>query len=109
MNTYNWIITALECKPEFENKTNVVVTAHWRLNATDGINNTDVHGTQNFSLNENSSFTSFSDLTKDQVVGWIQSSMGNVAVAELKTRLDNQINNLVNPPVVFPDLPWLAD
>jgi hypothetical protein len=109
MNTYQWNITALECKPEFENKTNVVVTAHWRLNATDGINNTDVHGTQNFSLNENSSFTSFSDLTKEQVINWIEDAMGNDAVTELKHRLDKQIQSLANPPVVFPDLPWLAD
>lgn len=107
MNTYEWNITALDCKPQDGNKSNVVVTAHWRLNATDGTNITDIHGTQSFDLEQNNNFTPFSELTKDQVVGWIQSSMGNVAVAELKTRLDNQINNLANPPIVAQKLPWL--
>ena len=106
MNTYNWTIAQLECKPQEEGKTDVVVTAHWRVDATDGVNNTGSYGTQSFTFNPESSFTPFADLTETQVVGWVQEAMGTDAVTALQESLDKQIIDLVNPPVVTPPLPW---
>lgn len=106
MNTYNWTISALDCKPLEDGHKDIVVTAHWRVDATDGTNTTGVYGTQSFTLTEGADFTPFEELTETQVVGWVQSGMGVDAVTALQENLDKQIENLVNPPIVSPALPW---
>lgn len=35
-NTYSWVISQLECYPEYDGHTDVVFTVHWRRQATDG-------------------------------------------------------------------------
>lgn len=104
--TYQWTISALDCKPQEDGKTDVVVTAHWRVDATDGTYNAGVYGTQTFTLTGEGTFTPFEDLTEDQVVGWVQESMGIDAVTALQENLDKQIENQINPPIVTPPLPW---
>lgn len=106
MNTYKWTIAQLECKPQEEGKTDVVVTAHWRVDATDGTNNAGAYGSQSFTLTEGADFTPFEELTETQVVGWVQSSMGVDAVTALQENLDKQIEEAANPPIVKPPLPW---
>lgn len=106
MNTYEWKIVALDCKPQEEGKTDVVVTAHWTVSATDGTYTSSAYGTQSFTFNPAKSFTPFANLTQDQVVGWVQAGMGIDAVTALQESLDNQIANQVNPPIVKPPLPW---
>lgn len=108
MNIYNWTISALDCKPQEDGLTDVVVTAHWRVDATDGTHTSGVYGTQSFTLNQEGDFTPFEDLTQDQVVGWVKDNMGTEGVASLEANLDTQIENLVNPPIVTPPLPWAA-
>lgn len=106
MNTYNWTIAQLECKPQEEGKTDVVVTAHWNVSATDGTHTTGAYGSQSFTLTEGADFTPFEELTETQVVGWVQEAMGIDAVTTLQESLDKQIDALANPPIVTPPLPW---
>jgi hypothetical protein len=106
MNTYQWNIAALNCKPQEEGNTDVVVTAHWTVSATDGTYTSSSYGTQSFTFDSTKSFTPFADLTQDQVVGWVQEEMGIDAVTALKESLDKQIEEQVNPPIVTPPLPW---
>jgi hypothetical protein len=109
MNTYEWNIAQLECKPQEDGKTDVVVTAHWTVSATDGTNTTSAYGSQSFTLNQEGSFTPFADLTETQVIGWVQESMGIDAVTSLQENLDKQITDLANPPIVRPPLPWSTE
>lgn len=106
MNEYKWSISALDCKPIEGEYTDCVVTAHWRVDATDGTHTAGVYGTQSFSLNTEGDFTPFEDLTQKQVVGWVQENMGEDAVTALESSLDAQIENQINPPIVTPPLPW---
>lgn len=108
MNTYTWTIQALDCKPQEDGLTDVVVTAHWNVSATDGTYNANVYGTQSFTLTSKSGFTPFADLTQEQVVGWVQAAMGIDAVMNLQLNLDAQIENQVNPPIITPPLPWVV-
>lgn len=108
MNTYEWKIVQLECKPQEEGKTDVVVTAHWTVSATDGTNNAGAYGSQSFTLNQEGDFTPFAELTETQVVGWVQESMGVDAVTALQESLDKQITDLAAPSIVRPPLPWSA-
>lgn len=109
MNTYEWNIKQLACKPQEEGKSNVVVTADWTVSVTDGTYTSSLYGTQEFSLNTESNFTPFENLTKDQVVGWVQSAMGIDDVTALQQKLDTQLEEQINPPIIKPKLPWSTE
>jgi hypothetical protein len=104
--SYTWVIEAMDCKPQEDGQTDVVITVHWRLNGTDGTNTATVYGTVGLIYTPGSPFTPYADLTQDQVIGWVQGALGFDQCAELTTNLDQQIANQVNPPVVTPPLPW---
>jgi hypothetical protein len=104
--TYNWTIQAMDCVPQEDGHTDVVVTAHWNVSATDGTYTSSVYGTQSFTYPPENPFTPYEDLTQEQVVGWVQDGMGPEGVASLEANLDTQIENQINPPIVTPPLPW---
>jgi hypothetical protein len=106
MNTYTWLIESLDCIPSLEGQTNVVSVVHWRVNGTDGTYNATVYGTQSLTYTAGSPFTAYSSLTKDTVIGWVQSAMGAEQVTVIQTNLDKQIADLANPPIITPNLPW---
>jgi len=105
-NTYTWIISQLECYPQYEGHTDVVFTVHWRRQATDGTHMADVYGSQVVALVPNAPFTPFAQITKAQVEGWLEDAMGTERVADLDATLDKQIESEKNPPIARPALPW---
>ena len=107
-NTYSWVIEAMDCVPQEDGKTDVVMTVHWRQNATDGTYNATVYGTVGLTYTARSPFTPYANLTQQQVIGWVQDALGAERCAEITANLDAQIANQVNPPVVTPPLPWAA-
>ena len=106
MNTYTWNITQLDCYPNAEGQTNLVFNVHWNVTATDGTNTTNVYGVQPLTYVAGSQFTPFANLTQAEVIGWIQSAMGNEQITAIQTNLDIKINELANPTVITPKLPW---
>jgi hypothetical protein len=106
--TYQWNIQALDCVPQEDGKTDVVVVAHWIVSATDGTYSSSAYGTQSFTYDAGKAFIPYPSLTQDEVVGWVQAGMGVDAVTELQENLDKQIENQINPPIVTPPLPWAA-
>jgi urease alpha subunit len=105
-NTYTWSITGLFCYPQSEGQTNVVFNTQWNVSATDGTNNASISGSQPLTYTAGNPFTDYSSLTKEQVIGWVQSAMGAEQVASIQSSLDNQLANLANPPIVTNKLPW---
>ncbi len=103
MNTINWIIEAMDCKPQEGDLTDVVITAHWRCNGTDGTFSGTVYGTCSFSQ-PGEPFTPYDQLTQEQVLGWCWVNGVNKDATE--ANIDQQIANQVNPPIVTPPLPW---
>lgn len=104
--TNTWIIEQMDCVPNYEQYQDVVITAHWRVNATDGTYNSTVYGTQSFTFNGSTPFTPYADLTQAQVIGWVQDAMGPEQVAQIELSLATSIENQINPPVITPPLPW---
>ena len=51
------------------------------------------------SLGENVKNTHISDLTTSDVQGWVEAAMGEQEVTNMKTGLDAQIDELINPVV----------
>ena len=106
MNTYTWLVDSIDCIPSLEDKTNVVSVIHWRVNGTDGTHNVTTYGIQSLTYTTNSSFIEYAGLTLETVIGWVQTAMGADKVTATQTQLDKMIDNLINPPIVSPKLPW---
>lgn len=105
--TYNWVVSQLDTAPSLDGLTDVVVTVHWRRNATaiDGDKTyfADSYGTMACGAPSETDFTAYPDLTFEQVEGWLDAGLD---VAAIDVGLNNQIDNLINPPIIILPLPW---
>jgi hypothetical protein len=78
-----------------------VVTVHYTVSAVDGDFTASTYGTVGYTQ-ESENFTPFNQLTKEQVVGWVQTSLGKDIVEEsLTAQIEAQKN-----PVQVSGLPW---
>lgn len=98
-----WIIEWMQCKPTEGSYTDVVITAGWRCNGTDGTYSGTVYGSCAFPMPEGT-FTPYADLTQEQVLGWCWANGVNKIATE--AAVEQQIQNQINPPIVQPPLPW---
>ena len=106
-NTYTWDCKTVDVYPTHDGYSDVVYTVHWRLNAesdqqdADGNNySASVYGTHSVNADDIANFIPFADLTNDIVTGWVTSGMGDDEVANLKSGLDSNIENQINPTSV---------
>jgi hypothetical protein len=104
MITYNWTISALDCKVNEEGLQDVVTTVHWRYRGTDedGIT-AEVYGAQAVGEPNPDAFTPYPDLVESQVTGWLENEMDMEAIQE---NIINQINLIKNPVQVTLPAPW---
>lgn len=102
----NWSISQLDCYPNVDGETDVVFTAHWDLTATEGEYSGRVYGSVGLTLDAEAPFTPYSQLTKDQVIGWVKDAMGAETVAAHEANVLQQIADQKNPKIVSPVLPW---
>jgi hypothetical protein len=78
-----------------------VVTVHYTVNAVDGEYTASTYGTVGYTQGEGS-YVTFSNLTKEQVIGWVKDSIGQSTVEEsLAAQITAQKN-----PVQLSGLPW---
>lgn len=105
MNTYTWNIESLEVAPLEDGLTDVVKGADYWVEAVsdDGVK-AQHHGHVSFSSPNADTFTEYSDLTKDNVMAWINNSFNGELVIE--QNLDAKIEQIKMPAVVQKDLPW---
>jgi hypothetical protein len=104
MPTLSWIIECLLVKPTEGTLTDVVITAYWRCNGTDGTYNGTCYGSASFAA-PSGDFTPYEDLTEQQVLNWCFSNGVNKTAIE--ANVTQQINDQINPPVIAPPLPWV--
>ena len=108
--TYNWNFNPLECYPTHSGQTDVVFNVHWQLYASTGSYGTSAYGVQSIGPLGSGSFTPFEELTKEQVFGWVTSSLNaynTASVDNMYASLEQQIENKINPPVIELPAPWL--
>lgn len=106
MATITWTIEQLQCLPVAEGQTNVVNTAHWRVNAVDGEYSAGAYGSCGIPYQAGETFTPFADLTEAEVCDWIWAN--GVDKDDIEGNLNQQIAVQKNPPVVTPALPWVT-
>ena len=108
--TIEWIIEWMQTTPTTANPPETVITAGWRCNGAQTANSVDytgtAYGTASFTYTSGEPFTPYANLTQDQVLGWCWTSGGDKDATE--AAVQQQLGNLINPPVITPPLPWSA-
>ena len=106
--SYTWDVGTVDTYLTKDSKSDVVHNIHWRLKATDDTNkdsegnnwSADVYGSQVVDTSDLSNFKAFADLTASDVQGWVETSMGEERVQEIKDNLDAEIAKKVTPTSV---------
>lgn len=104
--TITWTVTQMDCYPQADNETDVVFTVHWTCSGVQDAYTGSVYATTSVPLTGEGTFTPYSQLTQEQVLGWIWAN--GVDQATTEAAVQQQIDNQINPPVVTPALPWAA-
>ena len=115
-NTYSWTIRRLsyEIGPDSEGHSDVVYSVDWLLTASDGEDPPHEalwSGVAKVTWEETDQWIPYEDLTQSDVVGWVESSLGD-QLADMKSKLDAQIAEEVNPTEASTssgDMPWDED
>lgn len=95
MITYKWTFSAFDCKVDENGLQDVVTTVHWRYSGTDedGIS-AGTYGAQAVGEPNPDAFTSYPDLSEEQVIGWMESV---IDMAEMNSNIAKQIELIKNP------------
>lgn len=81
-----------------------VTTVHYNVSAVDGKFTASTYGTVGFTKEE-MEYVPYEQLTQEQVIGWVQDSLGQATVEEsLATQIEAQRN-----PVTESGLPWSSE
>lgn len=104
MTEYKWIINALDCVPKEGQLVDVVSVVHWTRFAKQDEIQVSVYGTMACQQPSETDFTAYPDPTYDQVCSWLDAGLD---VPALDLNLDGQIENIINPPIVSPPLPFV--
>lgn len=107
---YSWVITSLNCVEQENTLENVVKSVDWKLVASDTHNektiDTYVLGNTLFPSPEQSDFVSFSDLTQQQIISWIEQTIPAEEIENCKNYLAGKLDlQRVVETVTLP-LPW---
>ena len=96
-NTYSWRITALDAKIHENDLDNVIYTVHYTFIGQDDSEEPVMAssiGTLGVQYNPEDPFIEYDDLTKEDVVGWLEAGLD---VETMKQNIDNQIELKKNP------------
>ena len=106
--TYAWDVATVDTYPTKSSKSDVIYSVHWRLNATDGVNNdasgnpqtAGQYGQVTLDTSDLSSFIAFASVTKSNVQSWVEAELGSDKVTAMKAALDAAIAEKVTPTSV---------
>lgn len=105
--TTDWVISAMECKVHEEDMTDVVIIVHWRYQARELHEEkeyfAETYGATSVGMPDPETFTPFDQLTKEQVVGWLEEELD---VDQMNASLQENINLQINPVTVTLPPAW---
>lgn len=105
VNNYKLNITKLEVNKTEGDLTDVVFLVHFSYVATteDNQYSETALGMASIASPDPENFTDFSELTEEQVKGWVESV---VNFEKYQEHLDARIQEKINPPTEAKDVPW---
>lgn len=105
--TYQWVINELSTAPSEDGLTDVVKVVHYTRTAEQYVGGEPIlvssYGTMGCQTPSSTDFTAYPDLTYEQVCGWLDLGLD---VPAIDLGLDQQIENIINPPIIVLPLPW---
>ena len=104
---YTWAVNSMTAYPQAEGQTDVVFQIAYVVSATDGTYNSAAYGSVDTTYVAGTPFTQYSDLTINQVNGWVATALGPDGIAKAQADCDAAIaaQQDTNLPVT-PPLPW---
>lgn len=104
MTNYTWTVGPFECILNQDGLEKIITVVHWRLKGTDedGIS-AETYGTQGVEQPDPETFTPFTEISQEQVEGWLEAL---IDVDAMKANIDNQISTLKTPVVATLPAPW---
>ena len=96
-----WIISKAEVLNKLD-QTKVISSVEWKLTATSGDNVAVRNGVQQLDTTDLSGFTSFADVTQNQLATWVQDAMGskhNDLKLDLIRELDHTMTDIHNEDI----------
>jgi len=97
--TYTWAIANLE-RNTSDGK---VIVAHYTVSAKNDTYSAGAYGSLGF---DGEIETPFSELTEQQIVGWVTDSLGEEKVTEVEVALQKQLDEQAAPSVAA-GVPWV--
>jgi len=92
---YTWNVKSVNVLDKGDN-TNVITSINWILTGIEGDHQVVRSGVQALDTSNISSFTSFSDLTEEQVIGWLETAMGSEKINKIKLDINNEIDSKIS-------------
>ena len=104
MTTFATTVLSMYTLPQVNGQTDVVVTVQYDVRGTDGTYTANIGLSEQYTIAQGSSFTTYADLTEAQVIAWLPES----ALASAQACVQGQIDSMINPPVSpsSQPLPW---
>jgi len=98
-----WVVVQMDTAPSEDTLKDVVKRVHYRYEGTDEEYFADIYGVLSCETPSETDFTTYEDLTYEQVCEWLVAGNNVEAMDE---NLATQIENLKNPPIVNLPLPF---
>jgi hypothetical protein len=85
---------------------NIVITAHYTVDANDGTYSASAYGSIGLEQPDPNNIIPFADLTKNLVIGWVQDKLGgDEKVEEIEAALQAQLDEQA-APTTAQGVPW---
>jgi hypothetical protein len=105
MINYTWTYPAFDCRVNENGLQKVVTTVHWRYRGTDedGITG-ETYGAQSIGEPNPDAFTPFTQISEEQVIGWMEA---NLDMDAIQGNIISQINLIKTPVTETLSAPWV--
>jgi len=109
MKTYQWVINQMDTRLKEGELIDVVVSVHYTREAQQYVGGEPILvsccGILPCQTPSSTDFTAYPDLTYEQVCGWLDAGLD---VPAIDLGLQQQIDNIINPPIIVLPLPWVT-
>lgn len=103
MTAYTWTIQSIPTYPQEAGETDVVFQVNWQCNANDNGYSANTFGSVSVNYVDGTSFTSYSELTEEQIWSWVNPQIDR---EEIETNLQSLIDQQKTPKTISQPLPW---
>lgn len=103
MNAYKWNCRDVEVYTTYSDSEGnteplVIFKVNWKILVCDEIGNaTTISGIEELEIKNLNNFTSFENVTNNEVTGWVKASMGESGVEFQEQNADSELDKLINP------------